>query len=124
MAPHRDHRLHVVGGADPGAFVLGALHRRRQGDRRGFQVALHPQVSEQEADEVLVALLGVDQPEVAGVGAMHHRPRRPLHVGVADPHQAVAHRSHRQRGQPLRRLVVARVGADQAEEALRREAAA
>ncbi len=95
-------------------LVLG---REGEAGQRGVD----PEVAEQEAPQVLVALLGVDQAVPAAVTAVDERPVGAGDLGVFDLHQTVAAGSDGGRREPVGRLVVRGVGAHQTEDPLARE---
>lgn len=86
-AARGDGGLDVVGRFDLLAGLARALDLGREGQRLDVQPAGGAQVPEHEAHQVLVALLGIDDAEVAAVAAVDEGARAPRDVGVLDPHQ-------------------------------------
>ena len=127
---HGDRDLELVRRAHGLALVEGFLHLDGQRDVVDVKDAVHAQPAEQEAREVLVALLGVHDAVVARVAAVHEGARRahvlpvgarPVRGRVVDAYEAVAGLAGAPRRKAAQRRVVARVGADEVEDALGRE---
>ena len=120
-APRGHRHLEVIAHAGAEQFAHGA--DGWHGQVFHLQHAVHPQVAEQKTREVLEALFRIDDAVRATVAAVHVRPGRTGHVGILDPHQAIAQFTRQQARCALRHVVVLAVGPHQAEEARRVELA-
>ncbi len=74
-ATDADDDLELVGSVDVFAGFVCLLHQGRKRDVVDIEKAIDAEIPEEEAGEVLITFLGVDDAVVPGMTPMHKRPR-------------------------------------------------
>ena len=74
-APDSDDDFKLVGCTDPGVVRFRLLHSWRQRKLLNFKKAVHPQLPEEKADQVLVAFLRIDNAVGPRMAAMDESTR-------------------------------------------------